>query len=37
MARRSGRKLVGLFIGCLVVAVMLFMMLAVLSGLFSGD
>jgi hypothetical protein len=37
MARYSGRKLAGLFFGCLVVAVMLFMMVAILGGLFSGD
>jgi hypothetical protein len=37
MAKRSAGKLVGLFLGCLVVGVMLFMMVAVLSGLLSSD
>jgi hypothetical protein len=37
MARRSEWKFVGLIFGCLVVAVMLFMMVAVLTGLFAGD
>jgi hypothetical protein len=37
MARYSARKLVGLFLGFLVVGVMLFMMFAVLDRLFSGE
>jgi len=36
MARRSGGKLVGLVLGCIVVGIMLFMMFAVLGGLLSG-
>jgi hypothetical protein len=37
MAKRSAGKFVGLIVGCLVVAVMLFMAVAVLSGLLSGQ
>jgi hypothetical protein len=37
MARRQAGKWVGLFLGCLVVAVMIFMMFAVLGGLLSGE
>ena len=36
MARLSPGKLVGLIFGCIVVGVMLFMMFAVLGGLFAG-
>jgi hypothetical protein len=37
MARHGTSTLVGLVFGCLVVAVMLFMMFAVLGGLLSGE
>lgn len=37
MAKRSAGKLAGLILGFLVVAVMLFMMVAVLSGLLSNE
>jgi hypothetical protein len=37
MARVRGRKYVGLVLGCVVVAVMLFMVFAILGGLLSGD
>jgi len=37
MATRSVGKLVGLVLGCLVVAAMLFMMFAILGGLFTGE
>lgn len=37
MRRRGTGKLIGLIFGCLVVAVMLFMMFAVLGGLFSAE
>ena len=37
MAQRSAGKLVGLILGCVVVGVMVFMMFAVLGGLFSGE
>jgi hypothetical protein len=30
-------KLLGLFFGCLVVGIMLFMMFAILGGLFAGS
>jgi tetrahydromethanopterin S-methyltransferase subunit G len=36
MARSAG-KLIGLIIGCVIVAVMLFMAVAILSGVFSGE
>jgi hypothetical protein len=36
MKRLGTGKLIGLVFGCLVVAVMLFMMVAVLGGLFSA-
>ena len=36
MARLSPGKLLGLIFGCIVVGVMLFMMFAVLGGLFAG-
>jgi len=37
MARRGAGKLAGLFFGCLVVGVMIFMMFAALGSLLSGD
>jgi ABC-type transport system involved in multi-copper enzyme maturation permease subunit len=37
MARMSTGKFLGLVLGCIVVAVMLFMMFAVLGGLFSPE
>jgi hypothetical protein len=37
MAKLSTGKLVGLLFGSLVVGVMIFMMFAVLGGLFSGE
>jgi len=37
MRRLGTGKLIGLVFGCLVVMVMLFMMFAVLGGLFSGE
>jgi len=37
MARFSAGRLAGLLFGCVVVGVMLFMMVAVLSGLLSGE
>jgi len=36
MGRVSPGKMIGLVFGCIVVGVMLFMMFAVLGGLFSG-
>jgi tetrahydromethanopterin S-methyltransferase subunit G len=37
MARLNAGRLAGLLFGCVVVGVMLFMMVAVLSGLLSGE
>jgi hypothetical protein len=37
MARLSRGKLFGLMLGCIVVAVMVFMMFAILGGMFSGE
>jgi hypothetical protein len=37
MARLRGGEYVGLVLGCVVVAIMLFMMFAILGGLLSGD
>lgn len=37
MPPHRAAKLIGLIFGCLVVGVMLFMMIAVLSGMLSGD
>ena len=37
MAKLSTGKLVGLLLGSLVIGVMIFMMFAVLGGLFSGE
>ena len=37
MARLSAGKLAGLILGCMVVGVMLFMMLAVLAGLVTPE
>jgi tetrahydromethanopterin S-methyltransferase subunit G len=37
MARLSVGKLVGMIFGCVVVGIMLFMMFAVLAGLFAGE
>lgn len=37
MAKQSVGKLAGLLFGCMVVGVMLFMTVAILSGLLSGE
>jgi hypothetical protein len=37
MARLSTGKVIGVVFGCIVVAVMVFMMFAVLGGLLSGE
>jgi tetrahydromethanopterin S-methyltransferase subunit G len=37
MAPHRATKMIGVIFGCLVVGVMLFMMIAVLSGMLSGD
>lgn len=37
MAKQSIGRIVGLIVGCLVVGVMLFMTVAILSGLLSGE
>jgi tetrahydromethanopterin S-methyltransferase subunit G len=37
VAQRRAGKLLGLLFGCLVVGIMIFMMFAILGGLFVGE